>query len=322
MELIIKPTAVCNFKCTFCAASKLSINHTPDKVPEQLKELILKLKPNDLIFTGGEPTMCSPKYYEEILELSDAKVSLTSNLKNFYMHPDDWTPIFKNPRVGIATSFQYGEGRLWDLNTNYSEEMFLKVQELFYNRIGYHPSFITVIVEDNKDRYFDHIELAKRIGTTCRLNNANKMGRQSSYFPRYKIFKMWIDIIERGYEEYEINCIERTTGRCPINASGRCESCIRAVYVKPNGEIIYSNCEDKLNRGDANAAIPLEDSPQEPTISIISPKDVISMKCYTCDLFRICNGCKTNRLDAYDDQNYCKEMTKLKSKIIEHGWKI
>jgi sulfatase maturation enzyme AslB (radical SAM superfamily) len=322
MELIIKPTAVCNFKCTFCAASKLSINHTPDKVPEQLKELIRNTKPDSLIFTGGEPTMCSPKYYEEILSLSDANVSLTSNLKNFYLHPDEWTPIFRNPRVGIATSFQYGYGRLWDESTNYSEEMFLKVQDLFYERIGYHPSFITVIVEDNKDRYFDHIELAKRIGTMCRLNNAIKMGRQSTYFPRYEIFKMWIDIIERGYEQYEVNCSERKIGRCPMNTRGRCQSCIRAVYVKPNGELIYSNCEDKLNREDPDASIPLEDSPPIPEITRISPREIISLKCYSCDLFRICNGCETNRMHAREDQNYCKEMTKLKSKIIEHGWKL
>lgn len=132
MELIIKPTAVCNFKCTFCTASKLSINHTPDKVPEQLKELILKLKPNDLIFTGGEPTMCSPKYYEEILELSDAKVSLTSNLKNFYMHPDDWTPLstprpaYYSRRMSYLLLCRY-------LSTMYSTTTLYFPKETLYN---------------------------------------------------------------------------------------------------------------------------------------------------------------------------------------------
>ena len=322
LELIIKPTAACNFKCTFCAAAKLSINHTPNKVPTALKELICRLKPNELIFTGGEPTMCSPEYYEEILSISDAHISFTTNLKNFYLHPDDWTPIFSNTsRVGVATSFQYGEGRLWDANTIYSEKMFRNVQDLFYQRIGYHPSFITVIVNDIADRYFDHILLAKDLGTQCRLNNANKMGRQSSYFPRYKVFRMWIDIINRGYGDYEINCLERAMGRCPINSIGRCESCIRAVYVTPIGELCYSNCEDKLNR-DQGEFIPIDTETPEPKVASISPKDVISKKCYSCDLFRICNGCVTNRIDAKEDPNYCKEMTKLKREIIDHGWRL
>lgn len=321
MELIIKPTAACNFKCTFCGAAKLHINHTPDKVPDQLKELIINTKPSYLIFTGGEPTMCSPKYYDEIMSFFHGKISFTSNLKNFYLHPDEWSHIFKNPNVGVATSFQYGHGRLWDAETNYDERMFREVQELFYDKIGYHPQFITVIIEDNADRYFDHIKLAKELNTLCRLNNAARMGRQSKYYPRYKVFRMWIDIIDRGYGEYEVNCVERSTGRCPINSSFLCDSCIRAVYVTPAGELVYSNCEDKLNR-DTGEMIPIETTSPTPKEFIPSLKDVISTKCYACDLFRICNGCATNRIDAKEDPNYCREMTKLKREIIDHGWKL
>jgi len=51
MELIIKPTSACNFKCTFCSAANLKIKHSLSKVPEQLKELICNLKPNNIIFT-------------------------------------------------------------------------------------------------------------------------------------------------------------------------------------------------------------------------------------------------------------------------------
>ena len=321
MELIIKPTSACNFKCTFCSAANLKIEHSPSKVPDQLKELICNLKPNNIIFTGGEPTMCSPEYYNEIMSFTDCKISFTSNLKNFYLDPDTWTPLFKNPRVGVATSFQYGTGRLWDINTIYNEKMFRNVQNLFYERIGYTPSFITVITDDNANRYFDHILLAKELDTICRLNSANRMGRQGSYFPRYKIFRMWIDIIDRGYEKYEVNCSERHTGRCPLNSNGTCESCIRAVYVTPRGELIYSNCEDKLNRNEKEV-IPLDIKPMATSISVIRPNEVISKKCYSCDLFWICNGCTTNRIDAKEDPNYCREMIALKEEIINHGWHI
>lgn len=321
MELIIKPTARCNFKCRFCAASNLNIHHSPDKVPQQIKDIIQVLKPDGLIITGGEPLCCNPSYYEELLSICDCKIVFTSNLKDYYLHPDKWNKLFSNERISVGTSFNYGNTRMWDENTVYNESMFRKVMSCFKENIGYTPPFIAVINEDNEDEYLNHVLLAKELDTYCRLNNALKMGRQDTHYPRYKIFKMWIDIIDRGLEEYEQNCFERKIGRCPMNSNQMCQNSIRSIYIDNKENIHYSNCEDKLNL-DNGYEIPLDVRRPEPSPTLIKYNEVINNKCFSCDLFNICNSCATNREAAKLDINYCKEMSKLKNDIIRLEWKL
>jgi sulfatase maturation enzyme AslB (radical SAM superfamily) len=320
LELIIKPTGVCNFSCTFCAASTLDVHH-PVCVPDQLKEVIEVLRPDGIIITGGEPLCCSPSYYEELLTLCDCNISFTTNLKDFYLNPGKWSGLFRNPRVSVCTSFNYGNTRMWDKDTVYDEETFRKVIALFKERVGYVPSFIAVISEENEYTRFKHVQLAKKLGTRCRLNNALKMGRQGVYYPRYKMFQTWLDLIDQGVGEYEINCAEKTTGCCPTNSNLMCQSTIRCVYIDSNNKLHYGDCEDKINM----------DNGMEIKIDIVRPDvkaqpvqyhEAINEQCTYCELFNICNGCSTNREQAKETLEYCTEMLKLKDRIIKAGWKL
>jgi radical SAM protein with 4Fe4S-binding SPASM domain len=321
MELIIKPTSKCNLNCKFCAASELNIQYTPRYVPPQIKDIINVLKPDGIIITGGEPLCCNPEYYEELLTLCDCNIVFTTNLKDFWMKPDKWTPLFNNKRIRVGTSFNYGNTRLWDRRTVYDDVMFKGVINLFKDRVGYAPPFIAVMNEDNEDTYLKHVLLAKELGTYCRLNNALKMGRQGTHYPRYKVFKMWIDIIHMGLGDYEQNCFERSNGMCPINSNNMCESAIRTIYVDVDGDVHYSNCEDKLNLNDGRE-IPIDITRpiQEP--NTIKYDEAISHKCLSCELYNICNGCTTNREAAKKDPEYCLEMLKLKNDIIGLGWRL
>lgn len=305
MQLIIKPTSKCNFNCKFCSAKLLNIKHS-NNVPEILKDYINEIKPSELIITGGEPLMMKKEYYEELLSLGDWNISLTSNLGMFSKNPDYWIPILSNKRIGLITSFQYGNDRIAEQNV-YTEEQFIKTIELFNEKIGYKPNFIAVINEENEDRALDHVFLAQRLGIKCKLNGVLPMGLSKSYYPRYKMFKIWLKIIELGLEEYELNCYERKLGKCNFNTFLNCDKNIRACYVDNNNKLHKCFCEDLLADGNE-----LEQS----DIS------VISNKCYTCELCRLCNGCMKNKLCAKNDENYCKEMLKLKDEIINSGWKI
>lgn len=321
MELIIKPTGKCNFNCKFCAASSLDISHTPKHVPDRIKETIDILKPDGIIITGGEPLCCEPEYYEELLTMCDCNIVFTTNLKDFWLHPYKWIPLFKNDRIRVGTSFNYGNGRRWDKDTVYDEKMFRDVMSLFRENMGYTPPFIAVITEENEDAYLKHVLLAKELDTYCRLNNALKMGRSGSYYPRYKIFKMWLDVINKGLEDYEQNCFERSFGICPINSSGMCQSCIRAIYVDGDQKVHYADCEDKLNRND-NCEIEIDKVRPIPKLTPVDHDQVITKNCLYCELCNICNGCATNRENAREDPNYCREMLKLKNDIISAGWKL
>jgi len=140
-----------------------------------------------VIITGGDPLCCSPKLYEEILSLGDWNISLTTNLKGFYEDPEKWLSLFKNPRVGVCTSFQYGTGRMWNESTLYDETMFRKVFTKFKDLVRYPLMFISVISEENEDRALDHLRLAKELGTKCKLNGIMPLGKSSVFYPQYKL---------------------------------------------------------------------------------------------------------------------------------------
>jgi sulfatase maturation enzyme AslB (radical SAM superfamily) len=324
MELILKLRSSCNFACTFCSASNIKVNNDID-IPQQIKDILRVLQVNGLIITGGEPLTVPPEYLEKLIGLAGSQcknISLTTNLKDFYLNPDKWTDFFKRDDVGICTSFNYGGTRMWDKDTIYSENMFIDVMNLFKQRIGYMPPFISVISNENDDTAMNNIYLAKRLGTSCRLNNAFKVGRQSTHYPRYKMFKFYLKIIEEGIEEFEINTKDRSIGRCAYNTNGYCQSAIRAAYVDIDGKLHYASCEDVLNSLSLDLEIPIDD--KRPDLISISPpyNNLITDKCMTCELYRLCNGCRSQREQSKTVPEHCEEMSRMKKQIIDAGWKL
>jgi sulfatase maturation enzyme AslB (radical SAM superfamily) len=251
MQLIIKPTGRCNFNCKFCSASDLNIYHPVDNhVPSQLKEFIKKIEPDDLIITGGEPLMMDPSFYYELHEFWPVNMSATTNLKDFYFHPDKWAPLFKESWFNLATSFNYGDTRMWDADTVYSEEMFSKVIELYCNKVEHiAPQFLTVIDWNNEDTMMDHVMLAKRLNTQVRLNPAIGVGRQGigNSYPIYKMYKFYIELIDKELDMYEINTSERKLNMCPRNIGFDCNTLIRCCYLDPNMNLHVSICDEQLS---------------------------------------------------------------------------
>lgn len=322
MELIIKTTAKCNMACKFCAAANLKTIEQK-KIDPRISQTIKAIKPNGIIVTGGDSLCCSPEWYYELFEqFPNIPVDFVTNLKNFYLNPDKWTDIFKRKNIRVCTSFNYGNTRMWDKDTVYDEATFRKVMELFEKKVGWLPMFISVIDYDNEWSINKTIELAKKLGTQCRLNNAMKLGRQGIYYPRSKMFNHWLDIIENGDDNYEINCLERDRGICPFNTSLLCKSTIRALYINEENKLRYQNCEDRLNNREVN--ISLDTGVVEPIEEIIAPEKTINpKKCQYCELYKLCNACETNREQAKKyAPNYCFEMLKNKDRIIKAGWKL
>lgn len=325
MELIIKPTGLCNFNCEFCSASNLDISHPKNGVPKEIKDLILKMKPSTIILTGGEPLMVGPDYIMEIQELApdNTYISLTSNMKDFYFNPDKWRDVVNHPHIRFITSFNYGHTRRWDENTVYDENMFKKVTNKFKEITGGKSlPFIAIIDESNEEFIMDHIYLAKELNTKVKINGACKLGRQGKNYPKYKIIKSYIEIIDKGLEKYEITCSNRKLGQCAFNTNFMCSSTIRVCYIDSNGKLHYGRCEDEISLGKCGE-IPMDENlPIDPKVEIPSIKDHITNKCSYCELFRFCNGCHEHRKHAKEFSEYCGEMMKLKDDIIRQGWAI
>lgn len=320
MELIIKPTGLCNFNCKFCSAHGMDIQHPVDgHVPQQIKDLILKLKPNGLIITGGEPLMVDPQYYYELHEIGKCPIAPTTNLKDFYLNPDKWTPLFKEDWFNVTTSFNYGSTRKWDPNTIYTEHDFIHVLALYRAQTGKSiDSFIAVIDESNEETAHDHVSLAKDLHCKVRLNGAIAAGRQGKTYPRYKMMEIYLEIIEAGLDQYECNCSERTLGKCPWNINSVCQNCIRCCYVDHSGKLHVGTCDERMSMG-----IELPEDKIIPSSCEARSLDIheyIKPECAYCELCRLCNGCHTMREESKKDPNYCDEMKKLEDAIIASGW--
>lgn len=317
MELILKPTAACDFNCSFCSAYGLDIKHDPYNVPDKIKELILKINPRKIIVTGGEPLMMDPSYYYKLHEISNIEISITSNLKDFYLNPEKWKELFNEKWFRVGTSFQYGDNRMWNKNTVYTEEMFLEVFEKFKECTGKVIPFIATIDETNEHLAIDHVLLARKLNTTVKLNNVLGFGKQETTYPRYKMFKIYIELFKLNLWMYEANCIERRASKCPYVINRGCQRSIRCAYVDNNEKLHLHICDDMASLG---IEIDPETDKGSCTDGKLDVTDLINDKCIYCELCRLCNRCNSQRIFAKKDPNYCEEMLKLEPELKKVGW--
>lgn len=338
MDLIIKPTEKCNFKCTFCSSTHI----TDDKTTELDLDYVYKFlrrfpETNTIIVNGGDPLMMSPDYYWKLIEHldsigSEATISLTTNLWPFYKNPNKWKELFNNPRVGVSTSFQYGGGRLKGDLTEFSEEDFWRCSDALLEHCGYRPDFISVITEENEKDAIKNVELAKRMNVECKLNHAVSsgppvkfkniiMGQEGKPYLLAKIYETYVKIWEMGLTEWEYNTkqmVKRLTIKtttCPQNRA--CDASIRTL--QPSGDYyscgsfgddrIYNIDFDKEMKGEK--IFPLRFQPELQSLK---------QSCYTCPMFDICNGCMKTIKDLKDHEMveaHCQKMKTLAPSIIE-----
>lgn len=328
MELILKPTELCNFKCTFCSSTDLTeekANLLPlDKVFKFLKRFP---ETNTIIVNGGDPLMVKPQYYWDIINYLDGNnlkttLSFTTNLWDFYIRPEKWEELFRHDRVGVSTSFNYGNTRLVSHKQVYTEELFWNVSNLFLERVGYRPDFISVITEENEDTALDNVKLAKKMGVECKLNYAMASGIQSRPYQLSKIYKLYLDIVSENLIDWEFNTkqmLKRFTGKntiCPQNRN--CDESIRCL--QPDGD--YYSCG--AFGDDKEYAIDFTDEVDNGNKTLALSQDIeinfMKDECLACPMFLICNGCKKTIKDLKVHNmvaDHCKLMKELAPKIIE-----
>ncbi len=345
MDLIIKPTQACQFKCTFCSSTKIAAHNSIQLDHSYIFRFLERFpQTQTIIVNGGDPTVMKPEYYWKIIEWLDkhdynTSIAITSHLWDFYKKPEKWKDLFNNDRVGVTTSFQYGGGRLKHDFTEFTEDDFWKVSDMMLEHCGYRPDFIAVIVDDNKDSHIKTVELAKRMsdgkipkdtfenlskdktGVECKLNYAMASGKQERPFLKGDIYEKYVEIYERGLHHWEFNTkqmmrrISQGNTLCPLHRG--CDEGIRAF--NPDGT--YYSCG--AFGDDQDKAIDFERemkgeffTPLQDDIKLNSMKE----ECYTCPMFQICNGCKKTIKD-YKEHNlveqHCKKMKQNANKIME-----
>lgn len=338
MELIIKPTERCNFKCTFCSSTHI----TEDKTNELSHEYIFRFlkrfpETNTIIVNGGDPLMMPPEYYWGIIKYLDDNnlstgISFTSNLWPFYKNPNKWKELFNHPRMGITTSFQYGGGRLKGDLSEFSEEDFWNVSNVMLEHCGYRPDFIAVITEENEHLAIKNVELAKKMGVECKLNYAFSsgppvkfkniiMGQEGNPYMLADIYAIYVEIWKQGLTEWEYNTkqmVKRLKGyttTCPQNRN--CDAGIRTL--QPTGD--YYSCG--AFGDDRQYSIDFEKEMSGKKIfplRLQSELQSLKQSCFTCPMFDICNGCRKTIKDLKDYnlvEKHCSKMKMLAPSIIE-----
>ena len=281
--------------------------------------------------------MIPPKYYFDIIDILDrhdclATISLTTNLWGFYKKPSMWVDLFNHPRVGVCTSFQYGNARLKGDLTPFTEEEFWKCSDMMLALVGYRPSFIAVITPDNVNTVMATVDLAKRMGVEAKINHAVAsgptvmykgvaMGSHETMFTQADIYEHYLTIHDAGLAKHEYNTkqmIKKLRGgntTCPL--SSNCDEGIRSLQPEKG----YYSCGAF---GD-DQQYPI-DFDKEMAGEFFTPlqtrHELMSMKesCAICPMFSICNGCKktisdTKRLGLVE--HHCKKMKSLAVRIIE-----
>jgi radical SAM protein with 4Fe4S-binding SPASM domain len=339
MDLIIKPTELCNFKCTFCSSTNITDDKSAVLDVDQIFQFLERFPDTrTIIVNGGDPLMMPPAYYWKIIDWLDLHeyetcISFTTNLWPFYKNPEKWVDLFNHERMGITTSFQYGGGRLKGDLTEFSESDFWKCSDAMLRYCGYRPDFITVITEENADRALDNVRLAKRMDVECKLNYAFSsgppvkfrniiMGQQGRPFVLADIYEIYLEIWREGLYPWEHSTktmMKRLRGEstiCPQNRD--CDAGIRTL--QPSGD--YYSCG--AFGDDKEYAIDFEQEMNSKTIiRILNDKpELQSLKqsCYSCPMFDICNGCRKTITDLKRHnlvERHCSKMKALAADIIE-----
>jgi len=324
MELIVKPTDKCNFACTFCSSPELG-----GDLNFRLIYDFLKRYPDtqSIIFNGGDPLLVKPSKYMELIDYIEekklpTKLSFTTNLWDFYKHPQKWAGIFLHLRVDVCTSFNYGETRRISKDRVLTEDIFLDIMEAFRKRIHYYPPFISVINHDNKDKAIDNVRLAKKLDVVCKLNPALASGREGKPFPISDMYEIYLEVFKQNLTSHEYNTqqilkvLNNEPTICPISRS--CDENIRVL--QPNG---YYTCGALAD--DQKYDIILDEelkgahhTPLQKDPNIFALKE----ECFSCPSFQFCNGCRKNILDSKEHglvEYNCSRMKEIIGEFINQS---
>lgn len=338
MDLIIKPTEKCNFKCTFCSSTKIAEDSNDIlELPDIRRFLERFPETNTIIVNGGDPLMMPPSYYWAMIEMLDelemdhTTISLTSNLWPFYKNPKKWAPLFNHSRVGVSTSFQYGNKRLKGDYTPFTEDEFWAVSDAMLEHVGYRPMFIAVIDETNRHLAKKHVELAAWMGVTCKLNYANAsgpviqtkkgtMGNEGQHFIVADMYEVYLDIWRSGLAPWEYStqqmqvALKGGATTCPLKRT--CDDGIRTM--QPSGG--YYSCGSFGDDGEYPIDFEEEMAGEKQHPLQVFELNSLKQDCYFCPMFSICNGCKKSIRDAKKTgrvEEHCRKMKTLAPELIE-----
>ena len=326
MSLVVKPTEACNFSCEFCSSTNL-VENKQERLELNKIYAFLKRFPRTthLFIVGGDPLMMRPQYYLDLIEHIEKNnypviISMTSNLWDFYKNPEKWLKVLSHPKVELGTSFQYGEERKINPSLVFSEEIFRLVMKKIRKLIPHKEiCFLAVINNKNEHLALKHVYLAKELNTQCRLVYANKSGLTTEPYPLSKLYKIFLEIKDKGLAQYEqttFTIMDKLSGipvACPL--SRQCDYTMRSI--NPDGR--YFTCGplnddlDPINEINFESEV-IEGKHFHLPLQMTQHYQYLKEECLSCSMFQVCNGCRKHIKDLKNSglvETHCTHMKEI-----------
>jgi radical SAM protein with 4Fe4S-binding SPASM domain len=329
MCLVLKPTEACNFSCDFCSSSYL-VNDKTERLPLDKVYAFLKRFPKTeaIFIVGGDPLLMSPDYYKQLIKHVEdndypVRISITTNLWDWYKNTEKWNWFLRHPRVEVGTSFQYGDGRRITPTRVFTEDIFIDVFNKFKKEVPNKDlCFLAVIDESNEDKAIDHVRLAKHLNTQCRLVWSNKSGKAASVYPMSKLFKIILELHKLGLTEYEQTALsvgDKMSGlvvACPMERY--CDHWMRSL--NPDGR--YFSCGPLNDDLDVENEIDFKSEVEDGEkyyLPLQKRKDTQYLKeeCLSCKMFETCNSCRKHVKDLKDTNKVEEHCTTMKDIMVD-----
>lgn len=318
MDIIINPTNKCDFNCTFCKNSELKDETlTAEDTIKLLKPYIKDM--DKIIFSGGEPLMMKPEYYESIFNFLNKskkrliKVIFYTNLHPWLADPTIWDDIFNRENVKVITGFQFGPNRRLLDGKVYIPVIFKSVMNKFNYSYRYSPNFVSVVDTENQMNIIKTARLARELRCRCRLDKIMTLGRAKTikYFPWYRLLILYNKIIDEKLDNYVINIdyikdyFNNRNTECPVD-----RKCYHNIRVINNDKRIFS-CPNLVSNKKFNKYEMIDEDECD---LFAKDNEFIHIQCMGCKYYKFCNSCRSiiEEVKKFkDEENYCKQMKKI-----------
>jgi radical SAM protein with 4Fe4S-binding SPASM domain len=197
--------------------------------------------------------------------------------------------------------------------------------------VGYRPDFISVIDESSRDTAIDNVRLAKEMGVECKLNYAvasgpikqtkiGTMGNADSHYLLADAYEMYLEVFQLGLTEWEYNTKQMANVlgsqnvTCPLLRD--CDTGIRSM--QPSGD--YYSCGSFGDDSEYPINFEAEMSGDFHRPLLVPELESMKQACYSCPMFRICNGCKKTIRDTKKSgrvESHCFKMKQLAPALLE-----
>ena len=189
MEFLIHPTLNCNASCLHCGVSLPKQKINIEDLINSVYFLKSTLNPDKnqtkdtFIFHGGEPMLLGINYYENFINIINAKNENNYAMQtNLTLYDSLWGNLFNKYNISMSTSYDFfTDFRKLKNNESYFEKWKKNIKK-YQDDTGKKAFVITVISKINLPYIEDIIDISNELQIHIKLNPLYSAGSASEFY--------------------------------------------------------------------------------------------------------------------------------------------